>query len=408
MSGGSLRDVLYGSLTLTLRGADVPSCIGYLQRAGITLRDVRVRNRQARCTICLRDFDSFYQTCRTNHVRFRVEARHGLPFWGHRLWHRKAFALGAIAFVCVVYTMSSIIWKIDVTGPENEDGTLQLREAAQSAGLYIGQTKSHLPNPVVLAQRILSASPDFVWVGVQTTGSVVTIQAIPKVAGAKPLDEVPHNIVATQPAVIRNVSASRGRVVVKKNQFVHPGQLLISGTLADGGAMVPADGQVMAEVWYTSKIEVPLKVKQVGLTGVSVKRDYLVIGQLKLRLWGFQEPHFSASYERDRGTDWHLGSYVLPIQWQNVQQYEVSASVADQGKAAAEQTARRLAVSDVKTQMGGRGKLLGQSVLHQQVAHGTLYETVLTRVEQNIGVPAAIPKPMTPPPTGTDTGTPHA
>lgn len=393
MKYSSFEYALYGELTLMLRGADVGVCLAHLQQQGVPLRFVRVRGAVGYCNISLRDFDVVYRTCRSRRVRFRIVARHGLPFWRKRLWRRKSFAFGAVLFICIIYAMSSMVWQINITGPKDEDGVAEIQDAAKAVGLYVGQAKSRLPDPATLQQQILSHAPDFVWVGVQTTGSVTQIQALPKVEGIKKENLKPHDIVASIPAVIRQISASRGRVVVKENQYVHPGQVLISGNLSGGAKNVPAAGQVLAEVWYTSKVTVPLKVKQEGLTGVSVKRDYLCVGPFKLRVWGFAEPHFTATYERDERTEWKIGAFVLPVQWQNTRMYEVTQATENKSVQVAKQTALRLAKEDVETKTGGESRILGQSVLHPQVAHGTLYETVLTRVEQDIGVAAPTSAP---------------
>ncbi|GMA60020.1 sporulation protein YqfD [Alicyclobacillus fastidiosus] len=387
---------LYGEVTLRLRGRDVSGCIVQLQQRGIPLRSVRVHRDSGQCRICLKDFDDVYSICRAHHVRFRIEHRQGIPFWKKRVWHRKMFALGALLFVCIIYGMSSIIWRVDVLGVEDQDGVAQIRDAAKSVGLYVGQQRSKLGDPFVLQEKILAKASDFVWVGLRTSGSVATIQALQKVEGTKQSSNTPHDIVATEPAVIRSVAATRGRVLVKANQYVYPGQVLISGTLAEGQKSVPASGDVLAEVWYTSKLSVPLKVIKSGLTGESVTRDYLLLGNWRVRVWGFKEPHFTASYERDSTTEWSIHRLLLPVQLQHVQLYEATQSAEQQSLQAAKQKALQLASADVQTQVKSDATVLGQSVLHEQVSHGTLYETVLTRVEQNIGVAAAIPAPKEP------------
>lgn len=381
----------HGELVLHLRGHDVGNCLTRMHEAGIPLRSVKVRESSGQCAVCLRDFDSVYRICRTSKVRFRIVHRRGLPFWRKRLWRRKMFAVGALFFVCVIYTMSSMIWRVDVTGPKDEDGMGEIRDAARATGIFVGQRKTEMADPVTLQQNLLSHAPNFVWVGVRTVGSVTTIQAIPKVKDIPSTVSVPQNIIASRPAVIQSVAATRGRVVVKKNQYVRPGDVLISGNLTEGRPSVPASGQVMGEVWYTTKVSVPLQVVQGELTGQKVTRDYLYIGPLKIRVWGFEEPHFSASYERDKGTDWAIGKFILPVQWQKVQLYEATQSTEIRSVTQAKTAALTLAERDVLTQMRTDGRILGQSVLHEQLQHGTLYETVLTRVSQNIGVPSVIP-----------------
>lgn len=391
MSRTLVTSFINGELLLHLRGANVSECLSALQQKGLLLQSIRVRQNTARFVILFSDFDAVYRTCRQYHVKFRIGERRGLPFLRKRLMRRKAFLTGAILFVTLIYALSSTVWRIDITGPKDEEGTAQIREAAKLTGLYVGQRTAQLSDLTVLQRGILAKSPDFVWVGVRRKGSVAQIQAIPKIEGVQKGNEEPQNIVADRPAVVRKLVATRGRVVVKPNTYVLPGQVLISGNLAEGEKNVPADGSVMAEVWYTSKVTVPLQVSNSGLTGESVKRDYVQFGGWSLRVWGFQEPHYAASYERSDETNWHLGTYRLPVQMKHVEQYEATTTAEKKSVSTARQSALQLARGDVSGQVGTDGRVLGQSVLHQQVTRGTLYETILTRVLQNIGVPAAIP-----------------
>ncbi|MCL6638019.1 MAG: sporulation protein YqfD, partial [Alicyclobacillus sp.] len=200
----------------------------------------------------------------------------------------------------------------------------------------------------------------------------------------------PHHVVAGKPGVVRKVFAERGQALVKPGQVVHSGQVLISGALAGGAVHVPAAGRVWAEVWYTSRVEVPLQVRWNGLTGVRSERDYLVIGPWAVHVWGW-DPPFTTAFTQDQETDWQLAGRSLPVQWRREMVYQAQtqdwqASVTD-----ARARALQLALQDVQRHMQADGSLLGQSVLQWQVNHGKLYATVLTRTEEDIGVPAPIP-----------------
>lgn len=394
MSKPSFSAFFRGELKLQLRGERVGICLAQFQQNGILLQSVRVRATTAECVVLLSDFNYVYRICRQQGVKFRVSERHGLPFLGRKLLRRKTFVAGAALFVCMLYVLSSTIWRIDIVGPTDNEGQMEIRSAAKSAGLFVGQRTSKLSDLPTIQRDMLTKAPDFVWIGVRRQGSVARIQAIPRVEDVKEKVETPQNIVADRPGVVQTVTASRGRSVVKPNTYVKPGQVLISGTLSEGEANVPAEGQVMAEVWYKSQVSVPLRISHRGLTGESVRRDYLRIGRTRIRIWGFNEPHFADVYEQTSVTDWHIGRYPMPIQLSRVRIYQVTATAQLQSMQLAEKSALHLAASDVSGEVGTNGKVLGQSVLHHRVARGTLYETILTRVLQNVGVPVAIPAKM--------------
>jgi similar to stage IV sporulation protein len=374
-----------GSLSLELRGNDVTGALHELQRQGISLYGIRFQGRICTLTISLSDFRRFYRVCRTHRVRFRVLARRGLPFTGRNLRRRKSMIAGFLLFVCLLFGLSSMVWSVSVTGVDDPDAEAAVLQAARDAGLVPGAWKRTLPDPGTLQRALQERLPNVAWVGVSVEGTRVTIEALQKIPGVTEESPPASNVVARKPAVIRRVLATRGQVLVHPGQTVHPGQILISGSLADGTRTVAAQGQVFAEVWYTSQVEVPLHVPQQALTGRFVAEDFLSVGGLNLRVWGWREPPFAAAFESDSVTDWHLGSWRLPVQWRHVKLYETSTAAVDQSADEALQEALRIAVQDVGRQMGD-GRVLGQKVLQRQVTRGKLYATVLTWTEEDIGV----------------------
>lgn len=386
----SLDHFLHGALHVEFRGPELDRFIPALQAAGIRLHRVRMRRGRCTCTFSLRDFDVVYRLCRQHKVKIRFLQRIGLPFLHQRGMRRKSFIVGFVLFLAIIFLMSSMVWRVDIQATSDED-IASIAQAAREAGLYVGAWKWRIPDVLVLQQRILGKSPNLVWIGVRIDGSIAEIQAIEKIESVKPIAETPHNIIAAKPGVIRKVFAARGIVTVKPGQYVQPGQILISGDLYAGKALVPATGVALAEVWYTSRVSVPLQVSQAGLTGAYVTRDYLDIGSLGVRIWGWKQPNYSASTERINTTDLHVGNWVLPLQLRTVTEYEATQSAAQVSLDVARETALMLAADDVRASVAKDGTILGQTVLQQEVSHGTLYETVLTRTEEDIGIPAPMP-----------------
>lgn len=390
----SWREIWYGTLTVQFRGDEVNEVLSALQQKRIQLRSIIVRNHQCQCMFCLKDFPEVYAICKKFHVKMRFLDRSGIPFWWKRAYHRKAFFLGIGLFCCLLYLFSNMIWQVQVQGVSDDDLSQSLMQTAREFGLYAGAWKWRLPDVVELQKDILEKSPHLVWVGVSIEGAVAKIQAIEKINPPDAIATTPHSIVAAKPGVIRHVYASRGHVQVLPGQFVQPGQVIISGELGEGNKAVPANGQVLAEVWYVSKVQVPLVTKQQTFSGVFVTREYLDIGGFHLRIWGWKQPHYSAFLERDENQALTLGHLKLPIQFRKVTEYEVNVSMEQHSLERAKQEALQMAHTDVQTQVGKDGRILAQTVLHPEVLHGTLYETILTRTEENIGVPEIISEPQ--------------
>ncbi|MCL6636847.1 MAG: sporulation protein YqfD [Alicyclobacillus sp.] len=293
-----------GWLFLDLRGRRLQDLLVACQRTGLVLYDVAWVDGRVRVRLPLLSYGAFLRLCRAYQVRFRVLGRGGFPVWRRRLWQRKAWLAGVGVFVAGVYALGSVIWQVDVSGVDDQDRQVIL-QAARESGLYVGAWRPALPDAAALQADILEKLPSLLWVGVEVKGSKAQLQAVEKVPAQSQVAAQPHHIAAGKPGVVRKVFAERGQALVKPGQVVHPGQVLISGALAGGAVQVPAAGRVWAEVWYTSRVEVPLQVRWNGLTGERSERDYLVIGPWAVHVWGW-DPPFTAAFTQDQETDWQF------------------------------------------------------------------------------------------------------
>ncbi len=389
MKNNNLSLFFAGSLTIELRGRQVHKCLSEFHQSSILLTRMKVREGKCVCTIQVSDFHAVYKICRRNKVKIRFLSRDGLPFLIRNSSRRKSLVTGFFLFVSLLLVFSSMVWKVQISGAD-EDTTAAISQAARSSGLYIGAFRWKMPPIEELSRNILKQTPNLIWVGVHLDGSVATIQSVEKIEGVNDKTTTPQNIVAAKPAVIVKTFATRGRVAVHSGEFVQPGQVLISGDLSEGETLVPAQGRVIGEVWYESKVQVPLKVNVEGLTGIYTKREYLDWNGALIRVWGFREPDFNVSVDRDSITNWHVGSFALPIQLKTVTEYQVRKGDDAKTVVEARAQAEKLALQDVEGRMGQDGTLVSQTVLHQEVSHGTLYETVLTKTNEDIGVTAPI------------------
>ncbi|HBI03691.1 MAG TPA: stage IV sporulation protein, partial [Paenibacillaceae bacterium] len=136
--------------------------------------------------------------------------------------------------------------------------------------------------------------PNASWVGFEMKGTTALIKVAEKVTPEEKRPNLGRNyLIATKKAVVYYIFTERGKELVKVNDVVKPGQILISGILGNEEySMVDtARGIVEGEVWYESEIEVPLKQNRPILTGDNYKEKYLTIGNWNLKISGyFQKP----------------------------------------------------------------------------------------------------------------------
>lgn len=365
-----------------------------LYRRGVLLSHLQVRETTCSFITRLDDIDALRDVRRRCPVKVRFGNRSGLSILAERAWRRKSFFIGVALFIVILDALGSLVWRVDISGVTGDTASTLL-QSAEDVGIRPLAWRPALPPPTTLQDELLRTMPNLLWVGVHLDGGVAKIDAIEKVKGVTPPNLSPQNIVASKTGVILKVFATRGDVLVKKGQVVSPGQVIISGSLADGAVHVAASGEAMAEVWYTSKVVVPLKANRSVLTGRYVTRSYLDIGSTHLRVWGWQQPKYSHQIDQSHQYQWHIGKINLPFGWQDVRVYEAGTTTYQQSIQAASLRAQELSSQDVVTRGGRNSRVLSQTVLQQNVERGNLYATVLTRLEEDIGV--AEPLPESPP-----------
>ena len=87
-------------------------------------------------------------------------------------------------------------------------------------------------------------------------------------------DNTPCDIVAKKNGIVTRISASNGEVIVKKDQYVKKGDVLISGSIYKNDNIVAttkAKGNVYAETWYTVSVELPYHYYEKSKTNKSKK-----------------------------------------------------------------------------------------------------------------------------------------
>ena len=101
-----------------------------------------------------------------------------------------------------------------------------------------------------------------------------------------------RHIVASKDAIIKIIESSSGQIVKNKNDFVHKGDIIISGSIKlneETKKNIGAIGNVYGEVWYKTTIEYPLIYKENKETGNKRTVYVLKILNKEIELFNFNK-----------------------------------------------------------------------------------------------------------------------
>ena len=377
---------LIGYVSVVVRGDSLEKFINMAVSRGIYLWDItRLEGDKVRVKMRLSAVNPLRHIARQTGSKFYFQDREGLPFVMARLRRRKMLAVGAMIFVISLYTLTSFIWFIEVTGTKSISQEDVLRVAKQ-AGLKRGALKWGIDTSS-LEKDIRDQLPKISWTGIEIKGTKATIEIV-----EKKLPEVsenqPAHIVAGKAGLVKEILVLTGNPLVKEGETVLPGQILISGVIppvlkeketpdvplsseqqellekeASEPKIVHAKGMVRARVWYEGSAQAAIVEQGLKATGKTATRFGIKIGSKEIILTGSQKipyKHYEVSSQAKKLPSWR--NIDVPVEIMTIKYFEMIAFREERGLAGAKILAERRAMEEINKQLPRNAAILKRHV----------------------------------------------
>jgi similar to stage IV sporulation protein len=373
-----------GYVRLQIRGNRGEELLNEMMLQKLHIWDIKVsEEKKYELKLHIKDFFKLRPLLRRTGCRAHVLERFGFPFLLDKLSSRKVFVAGFIGFMLGLYLLSSLVWKVSVEGNEKLADS-DILQAAYKQGIHRFQWKLRLQDEAVLSKQIQLLLPGTSWVGVEIRGTHVKIKVVEATIPEPGKLMNPRSLIASKNALVTEITAEKGKVMVKPNSYVRKGDVLISGIIGDEEFQqtVVASGKVKGIVWYTSTIESPLTRSYKVYTGESRTKNYLVLGSRALQLTGYG----SDSYEQsevipDRKTlQWR--KFSLPIGWLHEKVMEARLEERSVDPLEAKAVGLEQARAELLLAAGSDSRIVGEKILHEKTENGKVYMEVYFEVEE--------------------------
>lgn len=366
-----------GVVTIQVTGPHIEQFMNRCHHRNILLQNARfTASLQMEAQLTFANFMRLRTIRRETKSHIRIVSKKGLPILLRSLKKRVLFFVGFFIFLCAIFALSSLVWKIDVIGNEKIDQAAVLR-AAKAQGVYVFQWQFRMPTADELQRQLLTQLPDAAWIGVTKRGTKVTIRIVENTVPPTQKSYSPRHLVAKYDAVVTDIQPQVGKAIVKRNTYVKRGDILISGWIGDeqNPTAVAAQGEVLGLVWYHFKVESPLTKKVHTYTGRHQLRWYVQYFGRTLLIRGFKRPPYKQlRVERQR---WKSGKIREMIR--EIAVHEQKITVAE---------ARAIGLKQARTkllaQLGKGSTIRTQNILHEKAGNGKVYLDVFYEVEQSI------------------------
>ena len=204
------------------------------------------------------------------YVKWRIQNKSGLWHLTDILKKYYIFLISLILGFILFFILNHVIVNVKIIHSKEEIRDL-LQNALSKYGIKKNTWKKEYHELEQIKQNILDEYPEKLeWLEIETKGMNYIVRVLERKMAPITTEKTKCNIVANKSGLIKKLIYSKGEALVKTNDLVNKGDILISGTVKKDEEIkkeVCATGQVYAEVWYKATIKVPLHREELIDTG---------------------------------------------------------------------------------------------------------------------------------------------
>ncbi|MDN3955420.1 sporulation protein YqfD [Sporolactobacillus laevolacticus] len=381
-----------GYLKAEIKGDDPEKFISLCVREHVKMWHIIRKNETTlTCFMELIDSKIMKKWLKETNCRVHILEKNGLPFLLKKLGTRLGIVAGVVFFITLMLVLSNMVWSIHVEGADAKLEE-QIRTILKQNHLYEGSLDFFIPDTSQLENALSTKLTKVTWIGVSKDGTAYNVDVVQK-KYPKPKEVTgPRNLVAAKQAVVQSLFVESGQPVVESDQFVRPGQILVSGMVGNetSSSFVSAKGKVIGETWYHSEVRIPLVSHYTLYSGKSYQKHQLILWHLSVPLWGMKKEPFK-TYDREK-----IRKPIRFLVWQTpftyVREQFRQKKIVMRNLTVNQAIEEAIEASDKKLldKLPKDSKIISSTIDNKKIVKGSLYIRSHQVVYENIAVPQAI------------------
>lgn len=290
---------------------------------------------------------------------------------------------GTLVIGCILLLiLTNIITKVEVIHSDSQIRQLLLNEV-QEYGIEKFHFKKSYERVETIKKEILKKHQnDIEWLEIENIGTKYVIRVEERKINNTKKESTKVNVVAKKPAVIKRIDAYNGVVMKEQNNYVNPGDVIISGEVylnEELKNVTNASGKVYGEVWYKSTVEFPYLYKETHYTGNEKEVYSIQFLNHSFNLFNFHP------YKQNKKTEKVLVKHpFLPFRFVKERQKEVVIKDEIYTIDQAIIEARTLATKKIEQQLSSNERIIASKDLNISVKESKIRLEVFFTVYEDI------------------------
>lgn len=269
-----------GYVDVEIKGVQAEQMLDYLVRQDIPFYNLRrADGNTLKLTMKYRDAFFLKKVRKQFGCKITFQNRGGLPHLYSRRKKWAPIAIGILLSILLLFVVSNMIWKVEITGGSPEV-RYKVEQLIDELGLKKGNFIQQAESISLIEMEIMNKIEHVSYVGIKKSGSSFHINIQEYKDTKHNQSKIPSDLVAKKAGTINDIYVTRGRPLVRVNDFVKKGDVLVTGFLADeGNVYTYSEGTILAEVWYNINATIDLQKERLKLVNEPVNKYSISIGK---------------------------------------------------------------------------------------------------------------------------------
>lgn len=268
-----------GIITIKILSMVPEKFINLLWKNNINIKNIVRENATTfYLDVSLKNYNEITNIAKRTNSKIIITKRTGLSFLLLKAKNRMTFVVGIVIFVCILYILSTFIWNIDIK-TEKYIAPYEILEQLNSMGIKRG-TNSRLINVYETEKKMIKQNDNIMWVSVRINGSNLSVNVIERQSPPVISTDTSFcNLKSKCDAEIVRIYTTAGTALVKANDIVKKGQILVKGEQGKDGSIysVHASGEVIAKTNYEESASVQVIGTKNIRTGSVITNQFIYI-----------------------------------------------------------------------------------------------------------------------------------
>lgn len=230
------------------------------------------------------NYDEVYEVIKALGGKISIVKRKGSIFFLRDLKGRISLVIGMLLFLMTIFLLSNYIWAIDIKVKDNIS-PFEIRQQLKEIGIRPGIAKKDI---VVedIEKKLENANSEILWLRIRIEGATLNIAIEEKINPPTQWSGRYGNLIATEDGEVVKVYTYAGRSIVKQEDIVKKGDVLIEGIDGKEGQeyIIPPRGMVIANTFYEKTMKLKLTGTKLERSGEKETEYYISIFGKKLYL----------------------------------------------------------------------------------------------------------------------------